>query len=638
MLQAIRDRTKGWIAYVIVGLIVVPFALFGVYNYLTGGANPTVAEVNGIQITRVQLDRAVNEQRNQLRQMLGERYDPAMFDDSALRRQVLDQMIDQAVLTDFVRSHGFRVSDQSLLGVIRTQPMFQVDGRFSAERYHTLLQQNGIAPEQYEAQLRRRQMLSQLQQAVGASAIVTDAELARFVALRRQQRDLSWLRVSAEALEDQVSVDEKAVAEYYQAHREAFRTPERVRLSYLELDASALAGRAEVDEAALRERYEEVKDTRFVVPAARHVRHLLIAVPEDADEAAVQAARERIAGLRERIVGAGSFAEVAREHSDDIGTAAAGGDMGFIQRGDTAPDFQEAAFSLDEGEVSEPVRTEFGWHLIQVTEVRPEQIKPFEEVRDEIRSALARERLDNGLAEAANRLANLAYENPNSLQPAAEALGLEVKTTDWIPRGGGSEGLAAESALVEAAFSPEVLEQRLNSRVIELGPGRQVVIRVRDHRAAEAPPLDQVRERVRESLVAERAAALAREKGEALLAKAESGTTLEQLTGTAATSLQSPGWVGRDHQGAPAAVINRAFRLPHPAQGERSLAGLSLPAGDYAVVAVGGVRQGEVADLSGEEKNRIQQGLRELDARISMQGLLAALRQSADVEVFEDRR
>ncbi|MGD8429871.1 MAG: SurA N-terminal domain-containing protein, partial [Ectothiorhodospiraceae bacterium] len=276
MLQSIRDNTKGWIAYVIIGLLIVPFALFGVYNYFTGGSNPAVAQVNGNDITRTALDNAYQQQQNRLRQMLKDRYDPAMFDESTMRRQALDQLINQAVLSDFVRNNGFQISNDALLAVIRQQQFFQVDGKFSPDRYRNVLKQNGMTPDQYESRLRHDQMVNQLQQAVAGSAVVTNRDLARFVALQMQKRQLSWIRIKAASFRDQVDVGDKDIKTYYDKHRDAFQRPEQVKLSYIELSPETLSGQIKVSDEELKDRYEQVKDTKYTQPGQRKVSHILV--------------------------------------------------------------------------------------------------------------------------------------------------------------------------------------------------------------------------------------------------------------------------------------------------------------------------------------------------------------------------
>lgn len=635
MLQAIRDRTRGWIAYVIVALLVIPFALFGMYNYLAdGGGAQTVATVNGEEITRTRLDQAYRQRQSQLREMLGERFDPAMFDDRQLRRETLQQLIDRQLLLGYARSAGLRVTDSEVAAAVREQPVFQVDGAFSVERYRDLLAQNNIAPGQYEAQLRRDLALDALRAAVVDSALASDREIERLVALQRQERHTAWLHIAGSAFADAVSIDDAAVREYYEANREAYRRPEQVRLRYLLLDPATLAGRIEVETETLRARYEE-RRAAAAREAPRRIRHILLEVP---DTASADAVREEAEALRERILAGEGFASVAEAASDDPGSARNGGDLGLVRRGDFVEPFEEAAWALEAGELSEPVRTEFGWHLIEVTEVRSPDIPPFEEMRAALREEIAAERARRRLFELGNELETLAFEHPDSLEPAAEALSLEIRETGWVSVSGAEEGIAASPAVLEAAFSDALIERRENSELLELSGDRYAVVRVAEHRAAEVRPLDEVRAEVVAALRAERAAEAARERAERVRARIADGESpaavAEGLDGVEATAAR---WISRDTADVPRAVREQAFRLALPEDAEGAAVGLARVTDGWAVVAVDDVRPGDASALSEEARAQLRATLNRLDGNAAFEALVAALREGADISIREDR-
>ncbi|WP_435100419.1 SurA N-terminal domain-containing protein [Arhodomonas sp. AD133] len=639
MLQAIRDVTRGWVAYVIVAVLIVPFALFGVYNYFTGGSNPPIAKVEGREITRQQLDQAVQQQRQRLRRMLGEQYDPAMFEGEALRRQALEELINSTVVDAFAEREGLRLTDEGLREYISQQAAFQVEGEFSAERYQTVLRQSGLTPDRYEAQLRRQYAASQLPQAVSTSAVVTDEELARFVALQRQQRDVAILRVPRQAFGEAFTADEETLRDYYQSHKDRWRRPEQVKLAFIELSREQLLAQADVDAEAVRERYESLKDTRFTQGGERRVRHILLEAPSDADEATVAAARDKLAEVRSRIVSDElDFAAAAEEFSQDPATADEGGSMGWVARGDLPEALEGPAFDLEAGEISEPVRSDFGWHLVMVADVRDQAVEPFEDVRDELRQELAGEEVENRFYELSNELANLAYENPDSLQPAADALDQVISRTDWISRDGADSGVASEQAVLEAAFSEEVLGERRNSEAIDLGDDRVVVVRVADHRPATIREFEAVREEVRADWLAERTAEKARERGSELQEALAEGGEPQQLAGDGPVAFQAYGWIGRDGGDVPGPIREKAFRMPRPDEdAARQVAGLALPDGSYAVVILRGVRDGKLSDVADEERQQLRSRLRQLDAAGSRQALVQSLRADADVTIYEDR-
>lgn len=636
MLQAIHDGVKGWLAYIIVGLLIIPFAFVGVYNYFSGGSNPVVAEVAGSEITRGELDQAVQRQQERLRQALGERYDPALFDDDSLRRQALQQLIDRALLLGYADSAGLRATDEALRASLRAEPAFQQDGRFSTERYRSILQRNNLSAEGYEAQLRRDLALRQVQDAVSRAALVTEADVRRFIAVAGQQRQVTWLRVPASAFQEQVEVSPEDVAQYYQANQDQFRLPEAVRLRYLMLDLESVAEDVELTEAKLREHYQATQE-RYGTPERRQVRHILLAVPDEADAETAAEVREKIQTLEERLRNGADFARLAQERSDDPGSAADGGDLGSVGRDEMVPAFEEVAFNLPVGQVSKPVRSEFGWHLIEVTGIEGGEAKPFEEVRDQVRQELALERARNRYFELGNDMANLAFETPDSLEPAAEALGLEVRATDWIPRSGTADGLGAESAVVRAAFDPEVLEQGLNSRLVELEGNRQVVVRVAEHRPAETQPLEAVREQVRERLVTREASRLATEEAARLAEALRAGGDPGTLADDSPAMIREAGWVRRDGTDLPRPLVPPLFKMPPPPEDGVTTEVVPLPAGDSAVLALQGVRNGELAELSEQEITGVRRDLQQLRARGHLQALVDSLRQDADVSIREER-
>lgn len=638
MLIAIRERAKGWVAWLLVLAIVVPLAFFGVYNYVQGPPASEVAVVNDTTITSDQISRAVQEQRQRLEQLFGGQLDPALFDEKQMRQEALDSLIDQALLREFVQKQGLRISDDTLAAIIFSEQAFQENGKFSPERYQLLLRSNGLTPQAYEASVRLGQAIEQLQGGVYASAFATDAEVRRLLDLQRQERNLTYLTVKAQNLREQVSVTDDEVQRFYEQNAQLFQRPEQVKLAYVELSRDALAKQVNIPEDELRARYEQVKDTRFSTGGERKVRHILLDLPSDATAEQEEKARATLRDLREQIQsGKLSFEAAAKQYSKDPGSAQAGGDLGVVTRGQMVEEFEKAAFALEEGQLSEPVRSPFGLHLIQVTEVTPKQVQSFEQVRDQLRQDMVAERLDNQLVELGNRLANLAYEHPDSLAPVAEQLGLQVQQTGWITRADGGEGIGANEKVRQAAFEEEVLREGRNSDVIALDDGRQLVVRVQEHQPAEQRPLQEVAGQVREQLTQQKAAAAAQELGEELREGLEAGQAPQQLARQNAVELQQPGFVGRAAEQVPAPVLREAFQLPKPAQGKSSVGTARLPAGDYVVLQVSDVRQPAAGEDEAPAVEAAEDQLQALHGNAAVRGLLQALREKADLEIRKDR-
>lgn len=632
MLQTIRDRAQGWIAWVIVILISIPFALWGIQSYLEVGAEPVVAKVNGIEITRRDLDQRVQRTRMQLRDQLGASYDATSIDEKVLRREVLDGMVREALLVDVSNQLGMRVSDQELRAEILSEPAFQRDGAFDNATYEQALRIQGLSPAQFEAQLRQRMVGGQFARALAASELVTSAEADSFQRLAGQRRELAWIRIpSARFLSDE-PVSDADIQAYYAANPEAFRVPERVKLEYLILDVSRLAEGEEIGEEALRAAYEG-EQARFGQPERRKIRHILKTLPPGADGPTAEATLNELVGIRERLLGGAAFDEVAREVSQDPGSAAQGGSLGEIERGLMDPAFDEAAFSLAAGTVSEPVKTRFGYHLILVDEIVPASVKPFDQVRESLAQDLAKQRAESLFYDQAERLANVVYESSDSLEPAAEELGLEIASSDWIDRdGGGAEGILNEPKVLAAAFSEDVLLERRNSDLIEPVKDelRAVVFRVVDHQDATVQPLDAVRETIVTAIRQERAQAAARDAAEAAATALREGADLAAIA--ADDPLTQAGLVERNAPDVPPAIATLAFTLTAPAEGQVSVGTTALEDGDSAVVRVAKVEAGEVRAVAGDGPDPTRAMLSQLMGRQVAEAVLDDMALRADIE------
>ncbi|MDN3519331.1 SurA N-terminal domain-containing protein [Aquisalimonas lutea] len=638
MLQQIRDRASGWIAWVVIILIAAAFALFGLSNYMSpGGANRAVATVNGQEIGRDQVSRVYRNQRQQIEQMYGDDLEITERIDQELRREALRQLINQRLLSEYLEERNMTVSDEDLAAIIRSQDMFQEDGRFSRQRYEQLLQANQMSTAQYEEQVRRRAVADQLRSAVADTGLVTDRELNELQRLQAQERNVAWFRVRAEAWRDEVSVDDEAVTAYYEDNPSAFTVPERVRLAYVELARDDMLEAVDVSASELRERYEQVRDQRYTEQGRVEARHILISVEPDASEEQVQQARERAREIRQRLRDGESFAELAEEYSDDIGSASQGGDLGRVRRGDMVEPFEDALFSLDEGEISEPVRTDFGFHIIQATTMERSEPTPLEEVRDELRREIARERVSTEYVEAVNRLDQLAYDMPDSLQGAAEALDLEVQTSDWMTRQGTDEGIGSHPEVVEAAFDPEVLEERMNSPAIEITDQRAVVVRVAEHEPQQRRPLEEVRDDIEERLRTRRAREQARAYAEELQTRLDEGAAPEALLEGSAQRLafEDAGWIGRSAGDAPGAVRERAFRMPRPGEDGPETA-VVAGSGDPLVLMLRDVRDGDPEELDAERRQQLADRLRQAHGDEALTRFIQQLRADADVEILDE--
>ena len=630
MLQTIRDRAQGWIAWAIVILISIPFALWGIQEYLGGGSQPVIASVNDREITERELDRRYQEFRANLREQLGSAYRPELFDDARMRKQVLEDMISRELIIQESARLGLYAGDQMVRTLIMSVPRFQKDGGFDQASYERDLRFQGLSSKDFEDRMRLRLITSQLSRAIEASAFVTERELNDAVRLRDQQRLFSFLVLPlSEFLEDR-EFPEADMEAYYRAHQDRFRVPEQIKVEYLTLDARGIGAKLEPDEETLRGVFE-ADQSQFARGEQRRTSHILVAVTPDADQASTKAAEQKIKDALTRIQGGEEFAVLAREVSDDPGSSEAGGDLGFIERGMMDPAFEQAAFSAETDKVIGPVRSRFGFHLIKITGIKAAEVPSFEEQRDMVLEAYRRSEGERLFYDHAERLADLSYENPDSLEPAANALDLEIARSDWMSRSGGS-GVLAHPKVVAIAFSEAVLTRGNNSEAVELGPQQVLVLRIMDHKKEYVRPLEEVRAEITELLRREEAADKAAEKGEALLARLRAAGTLEDIAAETGHELQRPEPVRRDDTMLPADLVSAVFRSPKPTQNQPTYGSAVLQNEDVALFALSEVTEGSASEVDATARVNEKSALQRSRGRYYFDHMVQHLREQATVE------
>lgn len=625
MLQGIRDRAHGFIAWIIVILICIPFALWGVQEYLGPDPNVAVAEVDGEEISLFDYQTALQTVRASLNRQFPGQDVSRLLGESFIRTRAMDGLVQERLIAGASTDAGFLVSDEQLAGAIRSAPAFQRDGAFSQEEYEFALRRSGRSPGRFEADTRRRLLEAQWQDALVLSAAATQSRARRLATLESQMRTFSRLVVPAERFAG-AEVGEEAIARRYEEHQTAFMSPEEVRLRYVVLSRDDLAAEIEVPAGTL-ESYYEGRKAGYTTPEQRRVRHILIADEEGGSEALARADE-----LRARILAGEAFEDVARESSDDPGSAESGGDLGYGGQGIWVPPFEQAAFSLGIGELSEPVQSDFGFHLIRVEDIRESRTRTFDEVREELEREYRTEQAEQLYFEQVERLSNLAFEQPDNLDDAAEQLGLQVRESGYLTRRGepGHE-VFGDPAVIAATFDEDVLAGN-NSEPVEIEGYRTVVVRVDDRREPRQRTLDEVRPEIVAALQMEWAMDESRALGGELLERLRAGEDREMVAGGLAWSEERT--VGREEPDLERTLREVLFSMPRPGAGAVTHDGVALPNGDFAILALDQVIENEVeaADLD-ESRLRLSRQLG-LDAHDSF---VAALRERADIRVFEDR-
>lgn len=633
MLQSIRDRAQGWIAGVIVGFICIPFAMWGVESYMDAATTVVVADVDGSEIELREYQEAYAQYRQNLQAVMG--LTPDAIDDALLKRETLEKLVEMELLDQAARKVGMRVGDTQVAAQIHALEGFQEDGRFSQALYEQRLQQSGLSNVRFEEQLRREMLLDQWRQAVEATVFVTDRELDEFDRLNNQTRTIAYAVIPSAPFAEAVEVTDEQVAARYESNRQTYMTDETVVLEYVELSQETIAKAMTIDEAEAREYFEENK-ANYVTPEERSASHILVSVPRSADEASVKAAEAKARAALDQAKAGTPFDQIAIETSDDTGTAAEGGDLGFFRRGAMVPEFEEAAFAMQPGDLSELVRTDFGFHVIRLNEIKPEHAQTFEEAREEVERSLRGDRAERLFFEQVEQLATLSYEQADTLQPVAAALGLDVQTSQPTTRNGG-DGVLGDPKVTRAAFSEEVLEQGINSEPIDVGENHVLVLRVKEHKQAALKPLDEVRERIVEEIKAEQARDQARARGEQLLARLQSGESRKALTGAEGVQWTEVERATRSDPNVSRAVLRAAFRLGRPEGGAAVYGGVPIGTGDYALVAVSGVEDGDPLATKEADRKVLQADLRRSAAASAWSNFIADVRRDAKIKTYPDR-
>ncbi|MDH0302115.1 MULTISPECIES: SurA N-terminal domain-containing protein [unclassified Pseudomonas] len=594
MLQNIRDNSQGWIAKTIIGLIVVLMALTGFEAIFQAASHSQdAAKVNGQTISQNELSQAVDMQRRQLMQQLGKDFDPALLDEKMLREAALKGLIDRKLLLQGAEDAKFAFSEAALDQLILQTPEFQVDGKFSAERFDSVIRQMGYGRMQFREMLAQEMLIGQLRTGLAGSSFVTDKQVDAFARLEKQTRDFASLTFKADPAAVKVSDDE--VKAHYDQHAKEFMTPDQVVIDYIELKKSAFFDQVKVDDEALKASYEkEIAN----LGEQRHAAHILIEVNDKTTDAQAKA---RIEEIQQRLQKGEDFATLAKEFSQDPGSASTGGDLGFAGPGVYDPAFEDALYKLSKEQVSAPVRTEYGYHLIKLLGVEAPDVPSFASLKDKLTHELKTQQVEQRFVEATKQLEDASFEASDLAQPAQD-LGLKVHTSAAFGREGG-EGITANRGVIQAAFSEEVLEEGANSNGIELDPETVVVLRVKEHRKSEQLPLEAVAKNIGEHLAKEKATAELKGKADKLIAGLRDGSIKAD---SQHWKVQEAATRGQD--GVEPAELQAVFRLGKPESKDKPVYGsVVLGDGSLVVLQLKGVNEGAAA--TDEEKAQIRRYL-----------------------------
>jgi peptidyl-prolyl cis-trans isomerase D len=631
MLQAMRNKMHGWPSIIVLGLAVLAMSLFGMESYFTSQNDTFVAKVGKREISQNAFQNRMNQLRQQFSAQQGDQFDPAMFEKPETKLRVLDAMIDEQLLLQANADWGMRVSDQSLRDAIADIPAFQVNGKFDPTSYRAYLANTGKTSAMFEDEIRSSLATQLLPQAIDDSAIVTDQRVDDYLSLATQRRDLRYF-VLAKPDPAEKQVTDAQIEAWYKAHQADYMNPEQVSVKYVEVDGAKLKPKAAPSEEELKARYEEEKQ-RFVQPEQRLVSHILINVPTNATPEQQKAALATADKIATEATPA-NFAELAKKDSQDLGSRRQGGDLGWLEKGVTNAAFDSAMFALQKGQVSKPVLSSDGYHIIWLRDVRSGESKPFAEVRDQLLQEATSAERDRQYNELAGKMADQTYSNPGSLEPASAALDLPIQTTSLFSRKGG-EGLAANPKVVAAAFSDDVLVQGNNSSLIDLGNNHSVVIHVDKHVPAAAKPLEEVRASVQQSILQDRITVAARKQADDVLARLQKGEDMAAVAKSLdAKVISVPEAVRGQSFQVPAPVLKEAFLLPHPGSPDKpGFAEVDMGDGGFAMVAVDKVQPGDLTKITAEDRGLLHRQMAQAYAGEATRELLQALRAKTKIKI-----
>jgi peptidyl-prolyl cis-trans isomerase D len=629
MLEQIREfGNKRIVRFLFALFLIIPFGLFGIdYYFHTPVGGDTVASVGSQRIGQVDLDQAVRQQAEIYRQQFRGNFDPALMENPEVKRAVLDRLIaDKLVIVGSERA-GVRIPDKVLAERIASEPGFQENGRFSKERYEQIAKANNLTPVGLDERLRADFRQQTFRDAIAATAFVPKTSVEAFVKLSEQSREVSVVNLTPDQYMDKVKVTPEQVKSYYDSHAAEFTVPEQVRVEYVELSADALAAQVPVAAEDVKKLYEEgVAQGRFGDPEQRRASHILIAVKPGASEADKKAAHDKAQAIADQLrKNPKAFADVAKKESQDPGSAAQGGDLGLFGKGAMVKPFEDAAFGAKKDEIVGPVQSDFGWHVIKVTEIKPAKVKSLAEATPELEAQLKKSVAERKFVDAAENFTNLVYDQSTSLKPAADALKVQIRQSPWISKGQPSAPPFNNPKLLAEIFSGEAIKAKRNTSAIEISPGVLVAAHVVEHKDAQLKTFDTVKADIEKKLKRDEALKLAKAEGEAKLKELQAGKDAGlKWPEPLAVNRQRPG-------GLFPQVVDRAFRSD--AKKLPAYVGTDTPAG-YSLVKVTKVVEPEKIDEA--QRDQLGSRLREAVAMEELEATLASLRERVGVKVKKD--
>lgn len=611
---------------IVMGILILAFALWGVGDYFSQSSSDSLATVNGETITYSDYSNQFATYRQNMMNQYGDQLGPDFFDSPMMRRNFLESMINSELYRQAAFDNGYTVTAEQIRSILSDVEIFQnADGQFDRELYAGYLAQTNQSAQALQARIINEEAAQALNQLFDETAFMTPKEAKNIAVLRNQTRDFDYFLIEASQFNEDVTVSEEEIKAYYDSNSDQFMTEEMVKVDYIELDAEQVANQIDVSEQDALASYEENKE-RFEKAAQRKASHILI---NDDDQA-----QDTLKEIQDKLDQGESFADLAKEYSQDPGSADQGGDLGLVNPGDMVEEFDEALFNMEAGQVSEPVKTQFGYHIIQLQEVKEARIPPFEEVKADIVQELQAKQAQTLFLDKANELSGLVLDAQSGLTQPAEATDLTVKTTEFFPRSGG-EGVAANPEFVKMAYTPMVKEDLLNSDVVNLSDTHIAFIHMNQVKPAEVKPYEEVKDTIKTRLVSEKSADRAQQLAQDILAKAQQDNLdLNDMTDDFDVSLVAARDVKRTGSNHPVNLVKGVFQLMGPEKTDDTVHVVNSNSNDVAVVQILAVKSPDADSLTelNQDAAQLERNIKTNEAQL----LLQAMRQSADISINEE--
>ena len=619
--------SKRIVVTIILAIVSIPFALFGIdYYFRIGDQGDQVARVAGVRISQQEFGQALRQRQEQMQKMMGGNVDPSILESPALRRAVLNQLVDERILYSAALKSHIVISDAELQSVIMSIPAFKDgNGKFSAQRYKSLVNAQGMTEASFEASVRKDLALNRARQAFAASAFMPNAVVDRLYRVHNQQREVSQHIIQPAQFTAQVKATPEEVKAYYDSHKQQFELPEKVKLQYVILSLEWVQKQVQITPEELQN-YFKTKADQLAQPEQRRASHILVTVaPNATAEQKAKAEQKAETLLAEAKKSPNSFADLAKKNSEDPGSAREGGDLGFFARGKMVKPFDDAVFSMKTGDIVGPVQTQFGYHIIKLEAIRAAEGPKFEAIKGKLEDELRKSKAGRVYAQDAEELSNLVYDQPESLQPVVDKFKLQPQTSGWITRQGGDFPLLNNDKLLRAVFSDSVLKRKQNTDAIEVAPNMLIAARVVEYEPAKQRTLAEVQATIAQVVVQRRAAELAKKEGESLLAKLRKGEPVD-LTWSPPQLVTRERREGLDPEGAQAVFRADAAKLP-------AYVGFEASGGRFVLCRISNVVEPQQVDS--QQRKSMAQQLTPMIGQETLEARLANLRQNADVKINE---